>query len=147
MKNSQTIALDPQVVRVGLKRAMARSRDAVLCIVRSHSVRFIGVSGWRLLVSWEHALAGSGAQVERPPHYYLFPSLVVQLLAGNAAQDITRIMLGMAGKDVCLTMTDASSSSYELRWRANPQSFHAPPELMHMLTPPAGLIEINYLDI
>jgi len=146
MSAPQTIALDPKIVRLGLKRAMARSRDAVLCIIRSRSIRFIGVSGWRLLVSWEHALDDSSSQASRQPQYYLFPPLIVHLLISNAAQDITRMMLGMAGKDVCLTMTDASGS-YELRWRTDPRSFHAPPELMHMLAAPEGLIEVNYLDI
>ncbi len=141
-----TIDLNPQIVRLGLKRAMARSRDAVLCILQSRSIRFVGVSSWRLVVSWEHALDASGAQAGRPTQYFLFPPLIVQLLSSNASQDITRMMLGMAGKDVCLTLTDAGGS-YELRWRADPSIFPAPPELGQMLALPAGLIEVSYLHI
>lgn len=138
--------LDPQVTRLGLRRAMARSNDAVLVILQPCTVRFVGVSGRRLLVAWEHPLPEAGQKAGRPHQYYLFPPLIVQLLISPAAQSVTRMMLGMAGKDVCLTMTD-SGGSYELRWRANPKTFAAPPEFVHMLTPPEGLVEISYLSI
>ncbi len=134
------------MVRLGLRRAMARSSTAVLCVVQSRSIRMVGVSGRRLVVSWEHALMGPGAAAGRPVQYFIFPPLIVQLLIGSAAQNLTRMRLGMAGKDVCLTMTD-SGGSYELRWRADPNSFEAPPELAHMLTVPDGLIEVSYLSL
>jgi hypothetical protein len=145
MSASQAITLEPQVVRLGLRRAMARSRDPVLCIVRPKSIRFVGVSGKRLLVSWEHALPEPWEK-DQPTQYFLFPAMIVHLLISAAAQDVMRMMLGMAGKDVCLTMIDASGS-YELRWRANPGSFPAPPELRQMLVMPEGLVEVSYLSI
>lgn len=146
MNASQTIELDPRVIRLGLRRAMARSNDAILCIIRPSSIRFVGVSGWRLLVSWEHALAAPGAGAGRANQYFLFPPIIVHLLIGHAAQAITRVMLGTAGKDACLTMTDAIGS-YEMRWRADLNAFPAPPELAKMLAAPEGLIEVSYLSI
>lgn len=146
MSAPTSITLDPCVVRAGLRGVLARSRDAVLIIAQSNHARFVAVSERRLLVSWEHALLPGSAPAHRPPQYFLFPPLVVHLLISNAAQDITRMQLGMAGKDVCLTMTDANGS-YELRWRADLNSFPAPPELAHMLAAPEGLTEVNYLNL
>ncbi|MBN1888486.1 MAG: hypothetical protein JW850_10865 [Thermoflexales bacterium] len=146
MSGDQTVVLDPHIVRLGLHRAMARSTDAVLCIVRPHKVAFVGVSSRRLLVAWEHALGEDGRQASRPVQYYLFPPLIVHMLSGHAAQSVTRMRLGMAAKDVCLTMTDAAGS-YELRWRADPASFPAPPEFSKMLAVPEGMLEVSYLHI
>ncbi len=146
MSEDRTVVLDPHIVRMGLHRAMARSTDAVLCIIRPNKVAFVGVSSWRLLVAWEHALGEDSQQAGRPAQYYLFPPLIVHMLSGHLAQSITRMRLGMAAKDVCLTMTDATGS-YELRWRADPASFAAPPEFAKMLAVPEGLLEVSYLHI
>lgn len=139
--NQPPIEIEPQLLRTGLKRAMTRNRDTVLCILSPTSLRLISVSSLRMMVSWEHPIAGP-----QRPQYYIFPALVTHLLTGPLGQDLQRITLSLAGKDVSLGMTDAYND-YQWRWQADLRHFYAPPEFVHMIAVPRGLLTISYLSL
>jgi hypothetical protein len=138
--NSPPIEIDPKVMRTGLRRAMTRSRDTLLCAMGPASIRFIGVGGLRMMVSWEHPLTGGDSQ------FYVFPPLVTHLLTSPASEDIRHITLSMAGKDISLGMVN-DYNQYQLRWRADLRQFMAPPEFTQMLTVPKGMLTLNYLSL
>ncbi len=56
--STQPVEIDAQVMRTGLKRAMARGQEAVLCVLGPTSVRYISTSDTRMVVSWEHPITG-----------------------------------------------------------------------------------------
>jgi len=120
---------------------MTRSRDALLCVAGPRSIRFIGISSPRMMVSWEHPLTGPDS-----PQFYVLPPLVTHLLTSALGQELARITLGTAGKSVTLGMTD-EHGQYEMRWPADLRQFLAPPEFSHMLAMPKGMVTINYLSL
>ena len=138
--SSKPIEIDPEVIRVGVKKAAARSRDALLCIVGTASIRFIGSSDPRLIVSWEHAIEGPGS-----PQAYVVPSLVLQLLASPASQELASITMRTEGKYVVMGMMDRRSRC-EMRWSADIRQFPAPPQLAEMLAVPRGMLSLNFIS-
>jgi hypothetical protein len=139
--NPAPIELDPQVMRTGLKRAMTRGRDTLLCVVGPVSIRFIGISGLRMMVSWEHPTAGPSSS-----QFFVFPPLAIHLLTSALGQELSRITLSTTGRNTVLGMADAHSQ-YEMRWRADLRQFLAPPEFTQMLAVPKGIITISYLSL
>ena len=61
MMNQSPVEIEPRIMRIGLKRAMTRSGETLLCVLGPTSIRFIGISGLRMMVSWEHPLTGPAA--------------------------------------------------------------------------------------
>jgi len=139
--NQPPIEIEPRLLRTGLKRAMTRNRDTVLCILSPTKLRLISVSSLRMMVSWEHPIAGP-----QRPQYYVFPALVTHLLTGPLGQELQRVTLSLAGKDVSLGMADADNE-YQWRWQADLRQFYAPPEFTQMITVPKGLLTISYLSL
>jgi len=120
---------------------MTRSRDTLLCTLGPTAIRFIGVGGLRMMVSWEHPIAGPAS-----PQFYVFPTLVTHLLTSPASEEIHHITLSMAGKDISLGMIN-DYNQYQLRWRADLRQFMAPPEFAQMLAVPKGMLTLNYLSL
>lgn len=139
--NQPPIEIEPRLLRTGLKRAMTRNHDTLLCILSPTSLRLIGVSSLRMMVSWEHPIAGP-----KRPQFYVFPALVTHLLTSPLGQELAHITLSLAGKDVSLGMTDAHNE-YQWRWQADLRQFYAPPEFAQMLAVPKGLLTISYLSL
>jgi hypothetical protein len=139
--NPPSIVMEPQVMRTGLKHAMARSQGPLLCVMGPASIRFIGMSGMRMMVSWEHPIAGPAS-----PQVYVFPELVTHLLATRFGRELTRMTLGRVGKDVMLEIADEYNQC-QLRWRTDPGQFFAPPEFAQMLAVPKAMINLSYLSL
>ena len=139
--NSSPVEIDSKVMRTGLRRAMTRNRDTLLCMLGPASIRFIGVGGLRMMVSWEHTLTGPTS-----PQYYVFPALVTHLLTSPATEDLRHLTLSMAGKDVSLGMIN-DYNQYQLRWRADLRQFMTPPEFAQMLAVPKGMLTLSYLSL
>jgi len=135
------IQLDPQIVRTGLKRAMPRSGDAVLCVVSQATIRFIGLSNLRMMVSWECPFAGP-----KKPRFYVFPRFAVYLLTSMLGQELAGLTLTTVGTEAILGMTD-QRGHYELRWEADLKQFMVPPEFMQMLAVPKAMITTTYLAL
>ncbi len=133
--------LDPQIVRTGLKRAMPRGGDNVLCVVGQASIRFIGLSSLRMMISWEHPFSGP-----KTPRFYVFPRFAVHLLTSMLGQELTRLTLATTGTQTLLEMTDARGH-YELQWQADLRQFMVPPEFTYMLALPKAMITTTYLAL
>jgi len=139
--NLPPTVIDPQVMRTGLKRTMTRSQGPLLCILRLASIRFIRMSGMRMLVSWEHTIAGPPS-----PQHYVFPVLVTWLLASTLGRELTHITLSTAGKATVLGMED-EHNQHQLRWRTDLRQFLAAPEFAQMVAAPKGMITLSYLSL
>jgi hypothetical protein len=146
MPNSKTVDLapieiDPQVMRAGLKHALTRSGDTVLCVIGRASIRFIGISGLRMMVSWEHPFTGP-----RSPRFYVFPRFAVHLLSSMLGQELTGLTLATVGPQAIMGMSD-ERGHYELRWQADLRQFMVPPEFSQMLAIPKAMITTTYLSL
>jgi hypothetical protein len=128
-------------MRTGLKQAMAHSQGPLLCVLSPLSIRFIALSGLRMMVAWEHPIAGPAS-----PQVYVFPVLATHLLASTFSRELRRTTLCMAGKDVMLEMAD-DCNQCQLRWRTDLREFLAPPEFAQMLAVPKAMINLSYLSL
>jgi len=139
--NLLPVQIEPRVMRIGLKRAMTGSRDNLLCVIGPTSVRFIGIGGLRMMVSWEHALSGP-AQAR----VCVFPAFVSRLLTGALSQEITQAALSIAAQETVLEFAD-KDGPYALHWPADLRQFLAPPEFAHMLAVPKHMLNLSYLSL
>jgi hypothetical protein len=139
---SQRICLVGQVLVDGIRQASARSEEPILCLARRNSLTFVAVSGFRLVVSWEFTLP---TQIERPAIFVIPPMIVNHLLAVTGSST-DRADLVLEGDNVALIASD-ELGSYELRWRSDPGSFPAPPEMSRLLVLPAALTRLSYLQV
>lgn len=147
---SQRICLVGQVLADGIRQASARSEEPILCLARQCSLTFVAVSGLRLVVSWEFALPAqkvpaSSAGTERPA-IFTIPPMIVGHLLGVTGPNTAQADLILEGNEVALIMSD-ELGSYELRWRSDPRSFPAPPEMSRLLVLPAALTRVGYLQV
>ena len=141
MMNQLPIEIEPRVVRTGLKRAMLRSRESLLCVLGPTSIRFIGISGQRMMVSWGHPVTGPAT-----PSFHVFPTFVLRLLTTTLGQELTHLSLGTKGKETVLELTD-KNGQYALHWPSDLRQFLAPPEFAHMLAVPKDMLGLRYLGL
>jgi hypothetical protein len=134
-------AIDLKMMRTGLRRTAVRSRGPLLCVLKAGSIRLIGMSGMRMMIAWEHPLAGPSS-----PQFYVLPTLVTHLLISPLGQELAHIALSTAGKDAVLSMDD-TRNQHELRWRTDLRQFMTPPEFTHMLAIPQVMIPLSYLSL
>jgi hypothetical protein len=139
--NLPPIEIEPRIMRSGLKRAMARSGETLLCAFGPTTVRFIGITGLRMMVSWEHPMTGPAE-----PRFYVIPRLAVHLLTSMLGQGLEKVTLATAGQQVVLGLTD-EQGQYELRWRDDLRQFMVPPEFSQMLATPPAMIDTDYLSL
>jgi hypothetical protein len=134
-------AIDLKMMRTGLRRTAVRSRGPLLCVLKAGSIRLIGMSGMRMMIAWEHPLAGPSS-----PQFYVLPTLVTHLLISPLGQELAHIALSTSGKDAVLSMDD-TRNQHELRWRTDLRQFMTPPEFTHMLAIPQVMIPLSYLNL
>jgi len=139
---SQRICLVGQVLADGIQQASARSEEPILCLARRSSLTFVAVSGLRLVVSWKFALP---RKVEQPA-IFVIPPMIVGHLLGVAGPNTATADLVLEGDNVALITSD-ELGSYELRWRSDPRSFPAPPEMSRLLVLPAAPTLLDYLKV
>jgi len=133
--------LNPRILRTGLKRAMLRGSDSVLCIAGKASIRFISFSSLRMMASWDHPFAGP-----KSPRFYVFPRFAVHLLTSMLGQELSGLSLATVGPQAIMSMTD-DRGHYELRWQADLHQFMVPPEFTHMLAVPKAMVATTYLAL
>jgi hypothetical protein len=139
--NLPPIEIEPRIMRSGLKRAMVRSGETLLCAIGPTFIRFIGITGLRMMVSWEHPTTGPAEA-----RFYVFPRLSLYLLTSMLGQGLEKITLTTAGQQVVLGLTD-ERGQYELRWRDDLRQFLVPPEFSQMLVTPPAMIDTDYLSL
>ncbi len=54
--NTKSVRVDGQMLSTGIRQAVARSEDSLICFVKPDTIRFVAVSGLRMVVSWETQL-------------------------------------------------------------------------------------------
>ena len=134
--------IDGQVLSTGIRQAIARSEESLICFIRPDTIRFVAVSGLRMVVSWE-------AQLESPASdsmVFLVPPVIADLLMSEAVRSQPGVEIGRLGKDVILRLMD-HLGSYEIRWKSDLATFPAPPEFGELLKVPDVLIDVPYLRI
>jgi len=141
-KTSQRICLVGPVLADGIRQASARSEEPILCLARRNGLTFVAVSGLRLVVSWEFSLP---TQLERQA-VFVIPPMIVNHLLGVTGSNTYGTDLVLDGNNVALITSD-ELGSYELRWRSDPRSFPAPPEMSHLLVVPAAPTRLRYLQV
>jgi hypothetical protein len=139
--NQLPVEIEPRVVRIGLKRAMLRSRESQLCVLGPTSIRFIGISDPRMMVSWEHPAVGPIT-----PCFHVFPTFVIRLLTSTLGQELTRLSLGTVGQETVLELAD-KNGQYALHWPSDLRQFLAPPEFAYMLAVPKDMLALRYLSL
>lgn len=134
------LRIDGKVLCKGIQQATSRSEDPVLCLVSPGKIRFVAVSGLRLVVSWETRF--------REPNpgnlAFLIPPLVADLLSSEAICVQVGVEIALRGQDVIAHLTD-HLGGYEIRWQFDPASFPAPEAFSRLIQAPDALVEVSHL--
>ena len=138
----KSVRIDGQMLATGIREAMARSEESLICFVKPDTIRFVAVSGLRMVISWETQLQppASGSLV------FLVPPVIADLLMTESVRSQPGVEIARRGKDVLLRLID-HLGSYEIRWKSDLASFPAPPEFSELLKVPDVLIDVPYLRI
>jgi hypothetical protein len=139
---TKSVRIDGQVLSTGVRQAVARSEESLLCFVKQDTIRFVAVSGLRMVIAWETQLQSpaSGSLV------FLVPPVIADLLMSESVRSQPSVEISRRGKDAVLRLID-HLGSYEIRWKSDLASFPAPPEFSELLKVPDVLIDVPYLKI
>jgi hypothetical protein len=138
----KSVRIDGQVLSAGIRQAIARSEDPLICFIKPDTIRLVAVSGLRMVLSWETQLQSpaSGNQV------FLVPPVIADLLMSESIRSQPGVEIARRGKDVSLRLID-HLGSYDIRWKSDLAAFPAPPEFSELLKVPDVLIDVPYLRI
>jgi hypothetical protein len=136
----QHLRIDGNVLCKGLELASSRSAEPILCLIRSDAIRFIAVSGLRLIVSWETRLR----QPVDGGLTFIVPPLVAELLSAEAICSQVEVALAMRGQAVITRLTD-HLGDYEIRWKSDLASFPAPEAFGQLIAVPDALMDVPYI--
>jgi hypothetical protein len=129
-----------EVLCQGVRLATSRSEEPILCVIKQESVKFVAVSGLRLIISW-------GREPIQPPSRSLaivLPPLIADLLANDAICSQVGIEFAVQGASAICRLTD-HLGSYELRWSSDLNAFPAPEMFGQILQVPESLIDVPYI--
>ena len=89
------VRIGGQVLSTGIRQAVARSEDPLICFVKPDTIRFVAVSGLRMVVSWETQL--------QPPAtgnlVFLVPPMIADLLMSESVRSQPSVEIARRGKD------------------------------------------------
>lgn len=139
MTNKQ-VSLDGQVLWAGIRRASARTRESILCMVTRQTLTLVVRSGLRLLVTWRYPLRQRVSQ----ELLFTIPAAIASLLRDEVFRRPLQVQ--MDGPRVSLTFHD-EQGTYELRWSGDPGNFSPPEGYAQMFHVPAHMVEVSYLSI
>jgi hypothetical protein len=129
------------VLCTGIQKAMSRTEEPLLCLVRQSKITLIAVSGLRLVVSWEARLPQAAAENLA----LLLPPVVAELLSCKTVCDQSGVVLATRGHSAIARLADRLGS-YDLRWRSDLASFSGPRELAYLLRAPGVLVNVPHLS-
>jgi hypothetical protein len=136
----QHFSVDGRTLAKGLQQASARSEEPILCLIKSNTIKFVAVSGLRLIISRETRLgqpvAGSVA--------FVVPPLIADLLSGDVTLSQMAVGFTMQGTNVSARLTD-HLGSYEVRWQLDIAAFPAPEAFGQIVRVPDALLEVSYI--
>jgi hypothetical protein len=134
--------LDGEILWTGIRKAASRSEEPILCLVEEDSIRFVALSGLRLVVSWEIQLRSPGSS----RWAFVVPPVIADWLSCEAVRSQAGVEVVAQGNDVSLRLAD-QRGDYEIRWRSDLASFPAPDEFSELVKVPEALMEVPYLKI
>jgi hypothetical protein len=136
----ERLLVDGELLCKGVQQATSRSEEPILCLIKADTMRFVAVSGLRLVITWETRLP------EPAPRNlaFLIPPVVAQLLSCDAVCSQVGIELATGESEVVARLTD-HLGSYEIRWRSDLSMFPAPEAFGQIIAVPESLIEVPYL--
>ncbi len=136
----QRTYIDGKILCTGIARAVFRSEQPLLCLVRENRITLVAVAGLRLVVSRDARLptpvAGNLA--------FIIPPLVADLLACETVCNQAKVELMLQGQDVIARLTD-SMGKYELHWKSDFAAFSGPEEFAQMVQPPRTVVSVPSL--
>ncbi|OQY18546.1 MAG: hypothetical protein B6I34_10580 [Anaerolineaceae bacterium 4572_32.1] len=141
MKPKQLLYMDGKVLWKGVRQASSRSEEPILCLVKQDTIKFVAVSGLRLVVSWEIKLYHS------VPLYLAFviPPLIAQLLSSEAVRDQAKVEIAVQGDNVALRLVDQLGHC-QIHWESDLASFSAPIQFSDLIKVPDALLEVPYIS-
>jgi len=134
--------LDGELLWTGVRKSASRSEDPILCLVNDDRIKFISLSGLRLLALWETQLRSpvSGRLA------LVFPPVIVNLLSCEIIRSRGSVGIIVQDNQVTLRLAD-HLGSYELGWQSDLSAFPAPPEFSEIIQVPKTLMEVPYLKV
>lgn len=136
------LIMEGDLLWAAIRKASIRPEESILCLIQPGTVKFIVLSGFRLVISWETQL--------RLPVLgrlaFLIPPVIAQLLSSEAVHSQVGVEIAIQGEDVVARLTD-HLGSYEIRWKSDLASFRAPVEFSELIKVPEALLEVSYLKI
>jgi hypothetical protein len=136
----QRLFVDGKVFCRGVRQAASRSKDPILCFIRADSIRFIAVSGLRLVITWETRLPEPVLQNQA----FLVPPIVAQLLSSDIVCSQVGVEFVVAGRQVIARLTD-HLGSYDITWESDLASFPSPDAFGQILAVPSNLMPVPYI--
>lgn len=134
------IYIDGNVLCAGIAKAVSRSEEPLLCLIREHQMTLVAVSGLRLVVSQD-------AQLSTPVVgniAFVIPPLVAEMLACETVCRQTGVEVVLRGQDVVVRLID-SLGKYELRWKSDFATFRGPEAFAQMVHPPRTVVRVPHL--
>jgi hypothetical protein len=135
--------VDGEVLWAGIRKASSRSEEPILCLIKPGAIRFVALSGMRMVVSWE-------AKLRRPASgslAFTIPPTVADLLSSEVIRSQADVIITLGGGgDLILRLTDRLGS-YEIRWQSDLATFPAPGGFGKLIEVPQTLVDVPYLKI
>lgn len=134
------LLIDGGVLCHGVGLATSRSEEPILCLIKGGMIRFVAISGLRLVISWEAKLRepASGSQP------FVIPPTVAKLLASEVIGAQVGVEFVLRGQTVVARLTD-HLGQYEIRWDSDLASFPAPEAFGQILQVPEVLMDVPYI--
>jgi len=143
MKQKQnSLHVKGELLWTGVRKATARSKEPILCLIEPGTLRLVALCGLQLVVSWEVELQ----QTVSARMAFLVPPVVAQLLCSDAVRSQEMVEFVIKDEDMVARLTD-HLGQYEIRWRSDLASFPAPVEFSELIKVPEALMEVPYLRI
>lgn len=132
--------VDGQILCKGLRQAISRSEEPILCLIKPDSIRFAAISGLRLVISWEKRLA----QPVSRSLAFLIPPVVAELLSADVICNEVGVEFATVGQTAVCRLTN-HLGQYEIRWLSDLSAFPAPEAFSQIIQVPAAAIEVSYV--
>jgi hypothetical protein len=136
----QRLYVDSRILCKGVLKAISRSEEPILCLIMSETIKFIAVSGLRLVISWQTKLNEPAPQSLA----FLIPPLAAELLASDAICSRAGAELVVMDESVIAELADLQGR-VEIRWKSDLRSFPAPEAFGQILKIPDNLMQVSYL--
>ena len=136
------LRLKGDLLCTAIRKATLRSKEPILCLVKPDAIKFVALSGLRLVVSWETALDQpiSGRLA------FVIPPLIAQLLCSETVSCQAGVEIVVRGEEAIVRLSDPLGY-YEIRWQSDLAAFPAPSEFSRLIQVPDDLMEVPYIRL